>query len=210
MIYTYPDRKRYNYVINTTKWPLEIKLLQATANETIEFQERLDLLANWTLEQKLSMIESLNKYYESIIEKWTIRYKWCKILKNIKKRQVISLVKNNLASYIDDMVSMIHPVRKSAYIDTQNPKINGKKPRGSIFNSEKEVIYQKTGIPANKVYNILTMEQIGWYLDKIVFEYYEMFEEGKKINDKLMRKFRWGWLSKEDKADLEFIKSQKL
>ena len=120
-----------------------------------------------------------------------------------------SLVKKELASYIDEVVSMTHPTRKSVYEWTNQPKINWKKPRSSLFTNEKEVIYEKTGIPANKVYDTLTMEQVGRYLDKVVFEYYEMFDEGKKINDKIMFKFGKTWLSEQDKKDLEFIKSQK-
>ncbi len=210
MIQTYPERKKYNYVINTTKWKLNIKLMQATANETKDFYELLESVWQWNIIDNVDKIQLLNKYYINLIKDWIERWKWRQIRKNIRKRQVRLLVKRELASYIDEVVWMCHKTRESVYTNKDTPKINWKKPRWSIFNSEKEVIYEKTGIPAHQVYDTLTMEQIGWYLDKSVFEYYEMFDEGKKINNKLLKKSWVGWLTKQDKLDLEFIKSQKL
>ena len=210
MVNLYPERKKYNYVINTTKWKLDIKIIQATANETRDFYEWLDVLMKWDLEQNIEQIKNMNKYYIKLIWNWIERWKWYEIRKNIKRYRIRLLVKKELASYIDEVVSMCHKIRESVYSPSDSPKINGKRPRSSLFTNEKEAIFEKTGIPAHKVYDELTMEQIGRYLDKIVFEYYEMFDEGKKINDKLLVKSWELWLTKQDKADLEFIKSQKL
>ena len=206
MIYEYPERKIYNYVINTTKWPLNIRLRQATANDTKDFYTLIEEVGKWDREK----IKELNDYYISLIKNWIERWKWWQIRKNIKKTQLRLLVKRELASYIQEVIQYTHQQRESVYKNTETPKIDWKSPRGSMFTNEKEVIYEKTGIPTNKIYDELTMEQIWWYLDKIVFSTYESFEEWRKINDKLMRaKNKW-WLTKEDKEDLEFIKSQKL
>jgi len=209
MIHTYPERKKYSYIINTTKWPLEIKLMQATANETKDFYELLESIWQWNITDNIEKIQKLNKYYIWLIKQWIDWWKWYEIRKKWHKRQLRLLVRKELASFIDEVIEYTHPTRESVYKNTEMPKIDWKKPRWSIFTNEKEVIYEKTWIVANKIYDELTMEQIGWYLDKIVFNNYEMFDEWKKINDKLMRDTKKWWLSKEDKADLKFILSQK-
>ena len=79
-----------------------------------------------------------------------------------------------------------------------------------MFENTWELIYQKTWIPADKVYQVLTMEQIGRYTDKAIFQSYEMFKEGKAINDKVVRGTKKGWLSEQDQKDLDFILAQKI
>jgi len=49
-----------------------------------------------------------------------------------------------------------------------------------------EVLVKKTGISIDELYERLTMEQIGWYMDKVVYDNYETFKEGKAINTKVM------------------------
>lgn len=202
-MYEFPKRKSYIYTIPTIKGDFVLKFKQATAEETLEYFELLETLSKWTLDQKIDSIKKLNSYYLSFIKEKS-DYKW----RNIKKKQRLSLVKRELSSYIDDILQLLHPTRKSIYFETQSPKIDWKKPRNSIFPNDRESIYKKTGIPVDKIYEKLTLEQIGWYIDKIVFEVYETFKEWKAINDKIMFN-KVGWLTEEDKKDLEFIKSQK-
>ena len=201
-MYTYPERKKYIYKIPTTKGDLILRFEQATARETKDYYDLIDMIQNWDIINKYSAIKELSKYYLDFIEQKCDK-KWY----NIRKRKVVSLVKKELGSYIDELVSMLHPTRKSVYKNTDTPKINGKKPRPNIFPNDLDVIHEKTGIPTDQIYDRLTMEQIWWYLDKVVFWFYEQFDEGKKINDRLTRK-DW-WLTEQDKKDLEFIKSQK-
>lgn len=202
-MHDFPKRKNYIYTIPTIKGDFVLKFKQSTANETLEYYEMLEILSKWTLDQKKEIINKLNKYYFNFLKEKS-DYKWY----NIHKRRLLSLVKKSLASYIDEIVWMFHPIRKSVYIGTQQPKINWKKPRQSIFPNEKEAIYKKTWIPVNKIYDEFTMEQIWRYLDKIVFEVYESFKEWMKINDTLMNRQIW-WLTEQQKKDLAFIKSQK-
>lgn len=209
MIHTYPERRKYNYIINTTKWPLGIKLMQATANETKDFNELLTSIWQWEILDNVDKIKQLNKYYINLIKSGMKWGKWYEFKQNIKKMQVRLLVKWELDSYIDEVIEYIHIVRKSVYLDTKSPKINWKSPRSSIFPNDKEAIYKKTWIPTNKIYDVLTMEQVWRYLDKIVFEYYENFDEWKAVNDKLIIKTKGTWLNDWDKSDLEFILSQK-
>lgn len=72
---------------------------------------------------------------------------------------------------------MLHPLRKSIYSDTKPAKVNGKKPKDYPFDNHLEVIAKKTGIGIDELYDRLTIEQIGWYIDKVVYDSYEMFKE---------------------------------
>jgi len=200
-MYEFPERKKYIYTIPTTKGKLELRFEQATAQETKDFYKTIQTISEWGFEQKIDAIVELNRYYYDFIKNKTNIRRY-----NIRKRKVLSLVKNELASYVDQLLTLLHPTRKSIYTDTNMPKINWKNARQWLFPNEKEAIYKKTGISTDIIYDKLTMEQVGWYLDKIVFENYEMFKEWKAINDRLSSKW---WLSDTDKELLEFIKSQK-
>lgn len=199
-MFDYPERKSYVYVIPTTKGDFVMRFKQATAQETMDFYRMMSNLHNWTFEEKVEIIRKINKYYNKLLKEssW---YKWYKLW----LRRKLRLVKKNLAKYIDQVVDLMHPLWDSIYAWTKKPKINGKNLRNSLFTNDREAIYQKTGIPTDKIYDKLTMEQIGWYIDKIVFENYELFKEWKAINDRITMK---KWLSEEDKKDLDFIKSQ--
>jgi len=210
MIKNYPERKKYNYVINTTKWKLEIKLQQETINETKDFYWLLSSIWSWNITDNIENIQKLNNYYIWLIKKWIDWWKWWQIRKKWKKRQLWLLVKSELASFIDEVIDYTHPLRESVYNEHDNPKINWKKPRINLFWNEYEIIYKKTWIPMNKIWDILTAEQVWWYRDRIVFEYFEAFKEWQKINDKLLRKHQKWWLTEQDKKDLEFIKSQNI
>ena len=50
------------------------------------------------------------------------------------------------------------------------------------------MICEKTKIPLDEIYSRLTMEQIGRWFDRMTFEYYESFDEGKLVNARLKAK----------------------
>jgi hypothetical protein len=179
-----------------------LKFQQATAEETKDFYNLIEQIQKWDITQKVKIINELNDYYINFLKTKSNYRRY-----NIKKRQLLLLVIKNLGSYIDDILQLLHPLRKSIYSSSDIPKIKWHKPRKWLFTNEKEVIYSKTWIPTDEIYKRLTMEQIWWYLDKIVFDNYELFKEGKAINDRLFAKN--GWLSEEDQKLLDFIKWQK-
>jgi len=57
-----------------------------------------------------------------------------------------------------------------------------------MFSISKEMICEKTKIPLDEIYSRLTMEQIGRWFDRMTFEYYESFDEGKLVNARLKAK----------------------
>lgn len=197
-MYNYPKRKSYKYIIPTTKGDCVLEFMQATAKETNEYLEILELLISDDTAKQIRGIMLQNKYINDFLDN-TYKYKRY----NIKKRQVLSLVKSNIDDYKSDIVWILHPLRKSIYSDTKPAKVNWKKPKDYPFDNHLEVIAKKTGIAIDELYDRLTIEQIGWYIDKVVYDSYEMFKEWKAINDKIRSK--WG-LSDEQKKDLEIIK----
>ena len=197
-MYKYPQRKSYKYIIPTKKGDCVLEFMQATANETNEYLEILELLISDEPLKQIKWLELQKKYLYDFIDSKTA-VKWY----NLKKRQVVSLVKWELDEYVDDIVWMLHPLRKSIYSDTKPAKINWKKPKDYPFDNHLEVIAKKTGIAIDELYERLTMEQIGWYIDKVVYDSYEMFKEWKSINEKIMSK---GGLDKDQQKDLDIIK----
>jgi hypothetical protein len=200
-MYNFPERKKYRYIIPTIKGDLILRFEQATAQETMDFYNIMWAISKWDIEEKIENIVSINKYFRNFIKKHS-SHRWI----NLKERRKISLVLDNMDLYINDIISAIHPLWDSVYKDKELPKIKWKKNRTSLFPNDRESIYKKTGIPTDKIYDTLTMEQIWWYIDKIVYDVYETFPEGQAINDTIGKK---AWLSEEDKQLLEFIKSQK-
>lgn len=197
-MYNYPQRKSYKYIIPTKKGDCVLQFMQATASQTNEYLEILELLISDDPVKQIKWLDLQYKYLQDFIDNQTPRKRY-----NIKKRQVVSLVKWELDAYRDDIVSMLHPLRKSIYTDTKPAKVNGKKPKDYPFDNHLEVIAKKTGIAIDELYDRLTMEQIGWYIDKVVYDSYEMFKEWKAINDKIANKW---WLDKQQQHDLETIK----
>jgi hypothetical protein len=197
-MYNYPKRKSYKYIIPTTKGDCVLEFMQATANETNEYLEILELLIWDDTAKQIRGIMLQKKYINDFLDRTypTKRY-------NIKKRQVLSLVKINIDDYVWAIVWMLHPLRKSIYSDTKPAKVNGKKPKDYPFDNHLEVIAKKTGISIDRLYDRLTIEQIGWYIDKVVYDSYETFKEWQAINAKIVSK--WG-LNSEQKKDLEIIK----
>lgn len=200
-MYKYPDRKRYRYTIPTTKGDCVIIFDQATARETAEYLEILELLVSDDIKVKLQWIYKQKEYIYSFIDKY-FPYK----IRNVRKRQLSLLVKAEIEAYMWDILGLYHKLRKSIYQETQMPKVNGKMLKPYPFDNHYEVIAKKTWIPIDQLYDRLTTEQIWWYLDKIVYDSYENFPEGRAINAKIaMQK----WLTKEQQKDLDIINSFK-
>lgn len=99
IMYSYPKRKSYKYIIPTTKGDCVLEFLQATANETNEYLEILELLISDDTAKQIRGIILQKQYIDDFIAKTypTKRY-------NIKKRQVLSLVKSNISDYSSDIV----------------------------------------------------------------------------------------------------------
>jgi len=197
-MYKYPQSKRYKYTIPTKRWDCVLTFNQSTAKQTSEYLEILELLL-WNDTSK--QIEWILLQRDYIDKFFVNNYQYKRY--NIKKRQVLLLVKNDIDTYISDIVWMLHPLRKSMYTDTKSPSIWWKKPKPYPFDNHLEVLVKKTGISIDELYERLTMEQIGWYMDKVVYDNYETFKEGKAINTKVMA--QW-WLTAEQNKDLDIIK----
>jgi len=197
-MYKYPERKRYKYTIPTIKWNCELFFKQATAGETEDYLSMIWLLMSNDINDQIKWLELQKKYFEDFILK-TIKDNG----KYSEKSKVVSLVLWELDEYKWAIGGMLHPIRKSMYEWTQVPTIDGKKQKDYPFDNHYEVIAKKTLIPLDQLYQRLTMEQIGRYIDKIVYDAYETFKEGRAINMKLVQKW---WLSEDQKRDLEIIR----
>ena len=204
MMYTYPERKKYKYVIKTKRGNITLKFEQATAQESKDYFELMSNLYDEDIFIKLQALKDINAYYKSFIKQkcWL---KWY----NFKKRVLLLYVFRDLDQFTWEIIDLLHQSWKSIYLDQEIPLIWWKRPREALFDNQIESISMKTGIPTDQVMDRLTYEQFGWHIDKIIYNSYEWFDEGKAINDKLNRK-DWGWwkLTEEDKADLEIIKQQ--
>lgn len=197
-MYKRPERRKYRYIIPTTKGDCILEFEQATARETQDYLEILDLLLSDNTEKQIRWLEEQRRYFDWFIDKFLQAN-----TENHKKTQLLLLVKEWLDSYKWDIGGMLHPIRKSMYSWTDKPKINGKTQKDYPFDNHYEVISQKTLIPIDQLYDRLTMEQIWRYIDKIVYDAYETFKEWKAINMKVSNKW---WLSDSQKRDLEIIK----
>jgi hypothetical protein len=100
-----------------------------------------------------------------------------------------------------DIVGMLHRFRDSIYKNAPSPK--WEKTRPYPFENMFDAIAKKALIPVDEIYDRLTMEQLWRYSDKIVYDSYETFPEGKTVNIYVMTK---KWLTEEQKNDLEIIK----
>jgi len=197
-MYKRPERKNYRYIISTTKGDCEFIFQQATARETQEYYEIMDLLISDDVEKQIRGLDMQQNYFEAFIEN-NISLN----IKKRKKRQFLSLIKWDLDEYKWEIGGMLHPIRKSIYEWTNKPKIKWKPHKDYPFDNHYEVIREKTGIPIDQIYDRLTMEQVLRYIDKIVYDSYETFKEWQAINSMLMTK---GWLSDEQKRKLDIIK----
>lgn len=200
----YPERRKYNFSIYTPKWDVVIKFDQATAQESYDYFALFDDLNSTDLLTQYEATKKIENYYIDFLKKST-NLKWYQFKKKSKIRFVIKHIEE--IQWL--MSSKLHLPRESIYNWTETPKVNGEKPRPVLFDSILETIYSKTGIPVDKINDILTLEQIGWYIDKSIFSAYETFDEWKKINDSLKVVKQSRGLSQQDLEDLAFIKAQK-
>lgn len=197
-MYKYPERKKYRYIIPTIKWNCELIFQQAVAEETQTYLEIVWLLMSKDVNDQIRWLQLQKEYFENFIDKFL-----SECPKNSKRYKVLSLVKEDLDEYKWAIGGMLHPIWKSMYDWTQVPTIDWKKQKDYPFDNHYEVIVKKTLIPIDQLYERLTMEQIGRYIDKIVYDAYETFKEGRAINLKLIQKW---WLSEDQKRDLEIIR----
>lgn len=195
----YPQRKVTLYTIPTKYWKATFRLQQATASETNDYYYILKQIRDW----KEWRGEELHKYFYNKLKDNVKSYE--KPI-NIRKTRILSLIKLELALYYTDLANILHPTRESKFIWLSEPvrKEEIKKwKRKQIFQSDLELIYDKTGVSVNEVESTFTMEQIGWWIDKIRFDYYESFDEGQKVNNQIKARI---WLSDSQKELLKKIK----
>ena len=205
-MYEYPERKRYIYTIPTKKGDLVLRFSQATAEETKDNDELSKRLADPDPIKRMEALRDLWEYYVNFIKKASNfkRYQF-------RKRAMINEVLLDIDEYITPILAMVHKLWHSLYLNYDIPKIDGQKPRPTLFENIAETIFKKTGVSVDKIYQTFTAEQIGRYTDKAIFQSFETFKEGKEINDKVNRGLNKnkGWLSPEDQADLDIILAQK-
>ena len=114
-------------------------------------------------------------------------------------------MKNSVNDYIWEISSLIHKNRESKYSDEHEAK--QKWSRKQLFQNSLFVLSDMTWIPTDKIYKRLTMEQIGWMMDKAKHDYYDTFEDGQAVN--LSVKVKMG-ISEEQKDLLDYIKATKI
>lgn len=201
-MYPYPAKKRYKYIIPTIKGDCVLEFEQATAKETSEYMEIIDMLVSDDMSNKIKGIILQKKYIlDFLLKSYNVkRY-------SFKKKRILRLVIESMEYYIGDILWMLHPLWDSIYKWVDMPKtVNGKKPNSNPFDNHLEVICKKTGIAMDQLYDRLTTEQIGRYLDKTVYESYEMFKEWQAINMKVIAS---QWLDISQKRDLDIIKNNR-
>jgi len=182
-------------------WDVTFKLKQSDAEWTNDYRNILKKINDWWYEYINVLNDNVYKIFVDSflkLDKKSLFY---------TKSKVLSLIKWKLASLHSETASIVHPTRKSVYIDVPEPvrkwKWNSSR-RNNLFQSDLELIYEKTGITINRIEKELTMEQLWRWLDKIRFDYYETFDEGKRTNDSLKIK---QWLSGKQKELLDHIKA---
>lgn len=210
-MFVYPQRESYLYTIKTSRWDIIFDFKQATAEETYDHYELLDRLNKANQNQDIVTRKKLedrifNEMYY-FLERHII---WVnKSRKYYTKRQVVSLLKMNIEKYYKQVSDLLHKIRESKYNWIKEPiskeEIKNWR-RRQLFQNNLEAISKATLIPVDEVTNRLTIEQIGWWHDKLTFDYYETFDEGKKANNLLKGK---KWLDKDQQELLSIIKQRK-
>lgn len=197
-MYKYPQRKKYKYIIPTIKGDCVLQFEQATVNETKWYIEIMEMImsddpvikSKWMRLQAEYLVWLIKKRYPC---KW---YEW-------RKREIRSIILDNIADYMSEIIWMYHKFRETIYKNVSVKAVNWEKTRPYPFENMFDTIAKNTLIPIDEVYDRLTMEQLWRYSDKIIYDNYETFQEWKTANIQAM--MQW-WLSKEQQEDLELIK----
>jgi len=180
-MFEYPERKVVLYTIPTTHWKLTCRIKQTNAEKTNDYFNILKYIKSWKLER----MDILSDMFYKEIENNVISYQKPKY---IRKTKVLSLIKGDISAYYSDIATIMHKQRESKYSDIPPPirKDEIKKGRRKqLFQADLELIYEKTGISVDMVEKTLTSEQIGRWMDKIRFDYYETFDEWRIANNKV-------------------------
>jgi hypothetical protein len=198
IMYKYPQRKKYKYVIPTIKGDCILQFEQATVNQTKEYIEIMEMvLSNHEMIKSRGMRLQTEYLIELIKERYPCkRYQWRKV-------KIRAIVLNDMSSYLSEIMWMYHRFRETIYKNVSIKAVNWEKTRPYPFENMFDTIAKNTLIPIDQVYDRLTMEQIWRYSDKITYDNYETFDEWKTANKQVM--IQW-WLTKEQQEDLELIK----
>lgn len=192
-MFEYPKRLDYQYIIETDIGYCILRYKQSTSKETFEYFSLVDKkdiirISDYWMKMLTKVEYVVTKKYFKFYYKWK--------LKNYLKKHIFD--------YHNEIMDSLHKVWTSKYDDEEEPKQKGE--RKQLFQNTEQIIYEMTGIPINEIHNILTIEQIGRWLDKARFDYYETFDAGKAINTNVRSKMG---LSQEQKDLLDYIKNTK-
>lgn len=192
----YPDIKRYLYTIPTIRWDLTFDIKQYFAKDSLDIYEMYKtIIESKDINTKSYFIDKKNTVFKQILSENIVP-----IANKITQRRRLNLIYKNIHEYEISLLKMLHTVRESAYEwkNIAKPKWY----RKSVFIGWDIHIYKETWIPIDEINNRLTLEQKGWWSDKLLFDYYETFDEGKKVNSSIRSD---QWLSEQEQKLLDYM-----
>ena len=206
-MFIYPEKKKYLYTIETELWDVSLFFDQATAEETKDYFSMLEAYEKWNKFEKLAREKKIEDYFFWIITKNIVKIK--KNKRYHTKRKLLLYIKRKSWEFCVDMVSTMHTQRKSVYSNLPRayPKWSkNQKNRTHFFQSDLQIMKDKTGVSADKINEVFTAEQIWRWIDKATYDFYESFDEWQAVNNMLIKQT---WLSKEQQELLDYIDKTK-
>ena len=98
-MYPYPPRKRYKYIIPTTKGDCVLEFEQATAKETSEYMEIVDMLVSDDMSNKIKGILLQRKYILDFLIK-SYNVKWY----SFEMKMVLKMIVESIDYYLGDIL----------------------------------------------------------------------------------------------------------
>ena len=180
----YPERKKYIFTIPTIKGDVSFKLQQDFAERSLNIYEMYrTLIETNDIFIKVHFAEKLNSYYKTILQD--------NVVYTDKKRKInkrLKLIYTNIGDYETTLLKMLHPIRQSLYEWKEIAK--PKRYKKVVFGGWDNQLYKETGIPLDQIDKRLTLEQKCRWYDKLLFDYYDTFDNGKRVNS-IIRGEQW-------------------
>ena len=195
-----PLRKKYIIRIKTWHFHVyDIEFMQATAKETLEFQ---DVDQNRLVPYMIDFIERHKKLSDTYNGKSFLRRLY---FGKEKKHHGDIVIAQNIQTIMTDIIYKRHKKHESIYKWIQKqPEKWEKIGRKWLFWSTLASICKEFNINGvNQLLDEYTMEQIEWMSDMLTFGAYEMTDNGRSANDKL---FNNQWYTQEQQRIMDFYK----
>lgn len=198
-MYNYPEKKKTRLTIPTTRWDVTYLIEQADVETTIDYYS---LHKTDETDNIIGLFDIFSKKRAFI---WDILVKSevspsNKLLRMRRKK----LIYNNIHLYIETVVKILFPVRKSLYTNMEHVSNNWNK--RNVFSAGDEILAKMTWLPIDELNNRLTMEQKQRRHDKATYDYYETFKKWQEVNSLVRGKMP---LTEEEVDLIEHVKKDR-